>query len=96
MNATNCHLIEQWINSVYLNENLSYTILTRDYPEEHDNTNDPIYSKDFGEGMSIYSNYKKLIQAESDVLFLGRLASYKYLDMWMAVKQVMVKINSLD
>jgi UDP-galactopyranose mutase len=83
-------------NSVYLNENLSYTILTRDYPEEHDNTNDPIYPKDFGEGMSIYSNYKKLIQAESDVLFLGRLASYKYLDMWMAVKQVMVKINSLD
>lgn len=80
-------------NGVYLKENLPHTILSRDYPEEHNETNDPIYPKDFGEGMKIYSEYKKLIQSEKDVIFLGRLASYKYLDMWMAIKQVMVKLN---
>ena len=80
-------------NSIYLNENLPHTILSRDYPEEHNEKNDPIYPKDFGEGMEIYSQYKKLIQSEKDVLFLGRLASYKYLDMWMAIKQVMVKLK---
>jgi UDP-galactopyranose mutase len=81
-------------NGVYLNNNLSHTILTRDYPEEHNKKNDPIYPKDFGEGMIIYSKYKKIIQSEKDVLFLGRLASYKYLDMWMAIKQVMVKLEN--
>jgi UDP-galactopyranose mutase len=79
-------------NGVYLNENLPHTILTRDYPEEHNEKNDPIYPKDFGEGMRIYSEYKKLIRSEKDILFLGRLATYKYLDMWMAIKQVMVKL----
>ena len=83
-------------NGVYLNESKNYTILTRDYPEEHNETNDPIYPKDFGEGMKIYSQYKKLIQSEKDVMFLGRLASYKYLDMWMAIKQVMVKLKETN
>jgi len=27
------------------------------------------------------------------VIFLGRLATYKYLDMWMAIKQVMTKLK---
>jgi UDP-galactopyranose mutase len=81
-------------SSVYLNENLQHTILTRDYPEEHDDSNEPIYPKDFGEGMEVYSKYKKLIQSEKDIVFLGRLATYKYLDMWMAIKQVMVKFSN--
>ena len=78
-------------NSVYLKEYLPHTIMTRDYPEQHNEYNDPIYPMDFGEGMSIYSAYKSVVRAEQNVLFLGRLASYKYLDMWMAVKQAMVK-----
>ena len=81
-------------NGVYLNEKSKHTILTRDYPEEHNEFNDPIYPKDFGEGMELYSQYKKLIKAEANTLFLGRLASYKYLDMWMAVKQAMVKLEN--
>ena len=81
-------------NSVFLNEKGSEeTIYTRDYPEEHDDSNDPIYPKNFGEGLDIYKQYKKAIDAENNVLFLGRLASYKYLDMWMAIKQVMTKLR---
>jgi len=82
-------------NSVFLKEDtLPYSIYTRDYPEEHCETNDPIYPKNFGEGQEIYSKYKKLIDAQRDVIFLGRLATYKYLDMWMAIKQAIVKFRS--
>lgn len=82
-------------NGVYLNEKTSHTIMTRDYPEEHNEYNDPIYPKDFGEGMIVYSAYKKAIQSQKNVIFLGRLASYKYLDMWMAIKQTMVKCGEI-
>lgn len=79
-------------NSVFLKEtNFSHTIYTKDYPEEHNECNDPIYPKNFGEGQEIYNRYKKLIDSEQNTLFLGRLASYKYLDMWMAIKQAMIK-----
>lgn len=81
-------------NSAFLDEKgSSHTIFTRDYPEEHDETNDPIYPKNFGEGLSVYKQYKRAIDSEKNVLFLGRLASYKYLDMWMAIKQVMTKLR---
>ena len=82
-------------NSVFLNEtDTEDTIYTRDYPEEHNETNDPIYPKNFGEAKEIYDKYKKAIISEPNVLFLGRLATYKYLDMWMAIKQVLVKIKT--
>ena len=81
-------------NSVFLNQKKEHTIFTRDYPEEHNDTNDPIYPKNFGRGKDIYSLYKKAIQSEKNVIFLGRLATYKYLDMWMAVKQVLTKLRT--
>ncbi len=74
-------------NSIFLNQTKDYTVYTRDYPEEHDETNDPIYPKNFGAGRDIYARYKKAAQSEGNVIFLGRLATYKYLDMWMAIKQ---------
>ena len=80
-------------NSVFLNQQLPHTILTRDYPEEHNDTNDPIYPKSFGSNIEIFNKYKKAIKADTNTIFLGRLATYKYLDMWMAIKQVMVKLK---
>lgn len=80
-------------NSVFLNQKKEHTIFTRDYPEEHNDTNDPIYPKNFGRGKHIYSLYKKAIQSEKNVIFLGRLATYKYLDMWMAIKQALIKLQ---
>lgn len=75
-------------NSIFLNEQNTHTIYTRDFPEEHDRNNDPIYPKNFGNNIEIYSKYNKLIKQQNKTIFLGRLATYKYLDMWMAIKQV--------
>lgn len=80
-------------NSIFLNELKEYTIITRDYPLEHNSFNDPIYPKNFGKNMEIYSKYKNLANKQNKVVFLGRLATYKYLDMWMAIKQVFNKFN---
>ena len=84
-------------NSVYLNEDVTHTIHTRDFPEEHEvGKNDPIYPKTFGEGPKIYQKYLKAAMADQNTIFLGRLATYKYLDMWMAVSQVMAKLKTSD
>ncbi len=66
-------------NSVFLNQKENYTILTRDYPEEHN--------------QEIYNKYKEAIRSEKNVIFLGRLATYKYMDMWVTIKQAINKLT---
>ena len=80
-------------NSVFLNQKENYTILTRDYPEEHNETNEPIYPKNFGQGQEIYNKYREAIRSEKNVIFLGRLATYKYMDMWVTIKQAINKLT---
>ena len=74
-------------------QNLGYTIVSREYPCDHTDSNLPFYPKPFGEGQDIYSKYKKIARSHHNILFLGRLATYKYLDMWMAIAQVFSKLN---
>lgn len=84
-------------NSVYLKEDVTHTIHTRDHPEEYQpGVNDPIYPKTFGEGPEVYKKYLQAAEADKNTIFLGRLATYRYLDMWMAVKQVIVKLETSD
>jgi UDP-galactopyranose mutase len=80
-------------NSIFLNEDVKNTVYTKDYPEDHNDTNDPIYPKNFGDNNSIYSLYNKLMHQQNKTIFIGRLATYKYLDMWMAIKQVFQKLE---
>lgn len=84
-------------NRIFLNELFNNnTVYTRDYPEEHNETNDPIYPKNFGVNIDKYSKYNKLTGLQNKTIFLGRLATYKYLDMWMAIKQVFNKLEYYD
>ncbi len=71
------------------------TIITKEYPQAHDANNEPFYPMPFGPGMELYQKYKKLAEAEPRTILLGRLATYSYLDMWMAVKQAMVKLRPI-
>lgn len=70
------------------------TIITKETPILHDENNLPFYPIPWGEGLNIYSKYKMLADTEKNVIFLGRLATYTYLDMWMAIKQCMLKIKN--
>ena len=69
------------------------TVLTKEYPLAHDETNDPYFSMPFGEGMAHYQHYKAMAEVEPRTLFPGRLATYSYPDMWMAAAQAMVKLR---
>lgn len=84
-------------NRIFLNEisQDGYTVYTRDYPEEHNETNDPIYPKNFGPNTKIFENYNKLMKLQQKTIFLGRLATYKYLDMCIIIRTVFTKLNGL-
>jgi UDP-galactopyranose mutase len=78
----------------YLTENhKGMTIITEEYPKECKDEDVPYYPIPFGPGLEIYSKYKELADKEKNVIFVGRLATYTYLDMWMAIKQVMIKLK---
>lgn len=70
------------------------TIITKEFPKQATKKDIPFYPIPWGEGQKIYSLYEQLAKEEKDVLFVGRLATYKYLDMWMAVKQVFLKLRN--
>jgi UDP-galactopyranose mutase len=82
-------------HSGFLNQKENLTVITKEYPIEYNGFNIPFYPIPFGEGNEIYKKYKILADKETNVIFLGRLATYKYLDMWMAIKQVFVKLKEL-
>lgn len=69
------------------------TVITKEYSRAADIADIPFYPMPFGEGLKMYSKYKELADKETNTLFIGRLATYTYLDMWMAVKQAMLKIK---
>jgi UDP-galactopyranose mutase len=71
------------------------TVITEEYPKECGTGDVPFYPIPWGDGQEKYRSYETLAKAEKDVIFLGRLATYKYLDMWMAVKHVMNKLRDL-
>ncbi len=47
------------------------TILTREYPQAHDGSNEPYYPMPFGEGMALYQKYKRLADAEPRTVFVA-------------------------
>lgn len=78
------------------NENKSYTVITEEYPKEYVEGDVPYYPIPFGSGQEIYRKYEQLTDEQKNTIFIGRLATYKYLDMWMAVKQTMLKLKKFD
>jgi UDP-galactopyranose mutase len=76
-------------HSYFLNQNEPLTVITKEYPSQFDGNGIPYYPIPFGTGYELYKKYKKLADNEKNVIFMGRLATYKYLDMWVAIKQAM-------
>lgn len=82
-------------HSYFLNQKENVTVITKEYPVSYNGNNIPFYPINFGEGPNTYKKYKILADREKNVIFLGRLATYKYLDMWMAIKQVFIKLKEI-
>lgn len=71
------------------------TTVTHEYSKECGPDDIPYYPIPWGEGQKRYSQYEELAKNEHGVIFVGRLATYKYLDMWMAIKHVLLKLKNV-
>ena len=72
--------------SVY---DLPKTVISREYSTEWKPGMEPYYPVNDERNTALYAQYKALADAESKVLFGGRLAEYKYYDMAPTIDQAM-------
>lgn len=57
------------------------TVITREYPSEWKQGDEPYYPVNNDKNAEIFEKYKELADKEENVIFGGRLANYKYYDM---------------
>ena len=61
------------------------TVVTKEYPQEWTKGLEPYYPINDEVNAGIYKKYKELADKETDVIFGGRLAEYRYYDMHQVV-----------
>jgi len=62
-----------------------HTVITREYPLEGSTENEPYYPINDTKNMQIFKEYEKRVQEETNVIFGGRLAEYRYYDMHQVI-----------
>ncbi|MCL2227432.1 MAG: UDP-galactopyranose mutase [Oscillospiraceae bacterium] len=66
------------------------TVVTYEYPSEWVRGNEPYYPVNDEKNMSVYSKYLDLADKEKNVIFGGRLGTYRYLDMWQVIAEALI------
>jgi UDP-galactopyranose mutase len=85
----------QYDHSYFTPDHSGLTVITREYPRDAKEGDIPFYPIPWGEAQTTYQKYKILADLDERTIFLGRLAQYKYLDMWMAIKHVFLKLKNI-
>lgn len=75
---------EKFGNEVYDNP---HTVISKEYPLEWEEGQEPFYPINDVRNQEIYNNYKMLADKENEVYFGGRLAEYKYYDMAPVIRK---------
>ncbi len=75
---------ETFGNAVYDNP---HTVISREYSTEWHEGMEPFYPVNDARNQTLYDQYHALAKTESDVIFGGRLAEYKYYDMAPIIAQ---------
>ena len=60
-------------------------MIVREYSRFAGRNDEPYYPIDTSDDKKIYLAYKKLAEAETNIIFGGRLGTYRYLDMHQAI-----------
>ena len=69
--------------------NQNKTIITREYPKEWKKGDEPYYPINNKKNNNIYEKYKKLSEKDTNVIFGGRLGTYKYYDMDKIIEEAL-------
>lgn len=72
------------------------TVITREYSVEYEAGMEPYYPINNDRNMELYAKYKVLADKESDVIFGGRLAEYKYYDMAPTIENALMASSFLQ
>ena len=72
---------------------LPKTVISREYSSEWKPGDEPYYPVNDEKNSMLYAEYKKLVDADKNVIFGGRLAEYKYYDMDQVVAVALEKAN---
>ncbi|ASA55901.1 UDP-galactopyranose mutase [Vibrio gazogenes] len=74
----------------FLDQNTEKTTIALEYPKAYEEgINEPYYPIPSDENHALYVQYRKLAKNEKNVIFLGRLAEYKYYNMDQIVKSAL-------
>lgn len=71
------------------------TVITKEYPKEWKDGSEPYYPINDAFNSRLYREYKKLAVQESQVIFGGRLAEYRYYDMHQVIASALKKVEML-
>jgi UDP-galactopyranose mutase len=82
-------------HSHFLKQNVQQTIITAEYPCKHDDTNIPMYPIPTQKNSTLYAKYKRMAAKEKNVMFIGRLAEYTYMDMDVAMLNVFKRLEDI-
>ena len=69
------------------------TVVSKEFSEEWDETKEGYYPVNDEENNNLYKQYKELADKETNVLFGGRLAEYRYYDMKDIIENVFKQWN---
>lgn len=69
------------------------TVVSREYSTEWKPGMEPYYPVNDDRNSALYQQYRALAKQESNVVFGGRLAEYKYYDMDKVIEQALLTIN---
>ena len=72
-------------------QDLPKTVISREYSSEWKPGDEPYYPVNDEKNGALYAEYKKLADAEQDVIFGGRLAEYRYYDMVAVIASALQK-----
>jgi UDP-galactopyranose mutase len=76
----------------FLHQKSEYTVICK---ERTANSGEPYYPVPTASNQLLFEQYKKLAEAEPNVHFIGRLASYKYFNMDQAIRNAMDYFTNL-
>jgi UDP-galactopyranose mutase len=71
-----------------------HTWITKEYPTEYKaDTTEPYYPVNDEYNNTLYAKYKELADKESNIIFGGRLAEYKYYDMHQIISSALARVK---
>jgi UDP-galactopyranose mutase len=70
-----------------------HTVITREFPCAHEKGKTPYYPVNTLDNQAMFCKYKDRSLTEANVLFGGRLAEYKYMDMHVVIENAINKWN---